>query len=986
MLESSFDQLFAYLRQHEVHVNEVCMMRERFLYPLALISNYNHTPSYYNNHPSQYNPSQYNPSQYQQQLSPVAQQFYSSVPQPQSYEGPVHQPPYHAPVIHLPPVVPQLVYQAPEVQQQQHALFPQLDYGLAVLSFLPGDDLIASLNKAMAFISTTISSWLQCNTCRGDRVRVLQGEGHMARQCTKQKRLRNSEWFKEKMLLTYDLDAFDSDCDEAPSTRAFPMANLPSYDSDVLSEAELSKKNEMVGKVVYNELSKRCSRLENHWVSLETKKQRLKERLRSNKPCQNQDAPEFKKFFEINNLKAHLKGKDTAISNLKKHIANLKEKDIADCNESVNSSRVVGPGMYKLDLQPLSSTLRKNKEVHEDYLKVTKEHDDTLCGIVEQARALKPYDNALDYACKYDQRIQQLLVCVNASCPSSQKDSVKSVVAKTKNRNRRVTFEEKNDTSATKTQKRVGSQSKQTISKPLLPSTRVIISTSASRSKSKSNIRKNRITQAAPSNQKNKTVEDYPRSIMSSSNKMNRDCLFSANHDQCVVAYLNDVNSRVKSKSRTSKKKEWKPTGKVFTSVGHRLYKSSSGTIIFGNDQVARIMRYGDYQIGNVVISRVYYVEGLGYNVFSVGLRDTNLYTLSLDDMLKSSPICLLSKSPSVVSRAPAIASPLPDDTTGTPSLTSIDQDAPTSSVLKNKGRLVSKGFFQKEGIDLEESFAPVTRIEAIRIFVANVTHKNMTIYQMDVKTALLNNKLREEVYVSKPDGFVDQDNPNHVYRLKKALYGLNQGPPAWYDMLSKFLLSQEFSKGVVDPTLFTRKEGKDILLMSMMEKMYFFLGLQISQSPRGIFINQSKYAIEIIKKYDADHVGCQDTRRSTSGSAQFLGDKLVSWYSKKQKSIAISSTEAKYISLSRCCTQILWMRSQLTNNRSKHIDVRYHFIKEQVENRVVELYFIRTEYQLVDIFTKALARERFEFLINRIGMKSMSQETLKCLAEEEEE
>ncbi|GJR75301.1 retrovirus-related pol polyprotein from transposon TNT 1-94 [Tanacetum coccineum] len=134
------------------------------------------------------------------------------------------------------------------------------------------------------------------------------------------------------------------------------------------------------------------------------------------------------------------------------------------------------------------------------------------------------------------------------------------------------------------------------------------------------------------------------------------------------------------------------------------------------------------------------------------------------------------------------------------------------------------------------ESFAPVAYLEVIRIFIANVATKNMTIYQMDVKTAFLNGELREVVYVSQPEGFVDPDKPNHVYRLKNALYGLKQAPRAWYDMLSCFLLSQEFSKSAVDPTLFTKKARRDILL--------------ISQSPKGIFINQSNYALEIIKKY----------------------------------------------------------------------------------------------------------------------------------------
>ncbi|GJY89352.1 retrovirus-related pol polyprotein from transposon TNT 1-94 [Tanacetum coccineum] len=325
------------------------------------------------------------------------------------------------------------------------------------------------------------------------------------------------------------------------------------------------------------------------------------------------------------------------------------------------------------------------------------------------------------------------------------------------------------------------------------------------------------------------------------------------------------------------------------------------------------------------------------------------------------------------------------------------------------QARLVAKGYRQEEGIDFEESFAPVARLEAIKIFIANAASKNMTVYQMDVKTAFLNGELKEEVYVSQPKGFVDPDHPNHVYRLKKVLYGLKQAPQAWYDTLLRFLLAHAFSKGVVDPTLFIWTIGKhtlhvqiyvdDIIFastyprdcdnfsnemsskfqMSMMGQMSFFLGLQISQNPKGIFINQSKYANEILKKFDfhksdpvdtpmverskldedlsgipvnqtryrsmvgslmyltastinmgvwyskdtamaltayadADHAGCQDTRRSTSGSAQLLGDKLVKWSTKNQTSTSISSIEAEYIAMSGCCTQILWMRSQLSD------------------------------------------------------------------------
>ncbi|GKF57379.1 retrovirus-related pol polyprotein from transposon TNT 1-94, partial [Tanacetum coccineum] len=136
--------------------------------------------------------------------------------------------------------------------------------------------------------------------------------------------------------------------------------------------------------------------------------------------------------------------------------------------------------------------------------------------------------------------------------------------------------------------------------------------------------------------------------------------------------------------------------------------------------------------------------------------------------------------------------------------------------VLKNKSRLVAKVYRQKEGIDFEESFEPVAQIEAIRIFIANAANKNMIIYQMDVKTAFLNGELKEEVYVIQPEGFVDPDHPKYVYHLKKALYDLNQALRGWYNTLSRFLLDNKFSKGVVDPTLFTRKTGKHILLVQI--------------------------------------------------------------------------------------------------------------------------------------------------------------------------
>nr|GEV36616.1 retrovirus-related Pol polyprotein from transposon TNT 1-94 [Tanacetum cinerariifolium] len=274
--------------------------------------------------------------------------------------------------------------------------------------------------------------------------------------------------------------------------------------------------------------------------------------------------------------------------------------------------------------------------------------------------------------------------------------------------------------------------------------------------------------------------------------------------------------------------------------------------------------------------------------------------------------------------------------------------------VLKNKARLVAKGHRQEKGIDFKETFAPVAHIDAIRIFIANAASKNMTIYQMDVKTAFLNGELKKEVYVSQPKGFVDPDHLTHVYHLKKALYGLKQALRAWMD-----------SCDPVDTPMVDR--------------------LQLDEDPLGISVDQTQFR---------SMVGSLMYFTASRPNLVFAVCMCTSWLSKKQKSTTISTTETEYIAMSGCCAQILWMRSQLTDygfdfnkillycdnrsatalccnnvqhSRSKHIDIRYHFIREKVEKGVVKLYFVTTDYQLADIFTKALPREGFEFLLSRL-------------------
>ncbi|KAJ9539063.1 hypothetical protein OSB04_031796 [Centaurea solstitialis] len=446
--------------------------------------------------------------------------------------------------------------------------------------------------------------------------------------------------------------------------------------------------------------------------------------------------------------------------------------------------------------------------------------------------------------------------------------------------------------------------------------------------------------------------------------------------------------------------------------------------------------------------------------------------------------------------------------------------------IIRNKARLVAKGYHQQEGIDYDETFAPVARIEAIRIFLAYAAHKNMTVYQMDVKCAFLNGVLQEEVYVEQPEGFVDPRFPEHVYVLDKALYGLKQAPRAWYETLTDYLLGVGYNKGIIDPTLFLKRSGKDLIIvqiyvddiifastkpemcqefentmksqfkMSMMGELTFFLGLQVRQRPDGIFINQAKYVQDLLKRFDfggsnsaatpmprnfqlnadtsgkpvdqktyraiigsllyltasrpdivfstgvcarfqcdphdshlsavkrilrylkgtpdfglwypkdsgfeliaytdSDHAGCKLNRKSTSGACQFLGDKLVSWSSRKQNCVSLSTAEAEYVAAACCCSQVLWMKTQLADfgytmqripiyydsksaiqitanpvqhSRTKHIDIRYRFIKDHVEKGNVELYFVESDYQLADLFTKPFDEKRHFFLLSKLGM-----------------
>jgi hypothetical protein len=444
------------------------------------------------------------------------------------------------------------------------------------------------------------------------------------------------------------------------------------------------------------------------------------------------------------------------------------------------------------------------------------------------------------------------------------------------------------------------------------------------------------------------------------------------------------------------------------------------------------------------------------------------------------------------------------------------NKEGENGEVVRNKSRLVAQGYSQKEGIDYEETFAPVAHLEAIRILQAFSVAKGFKMYQLDEKSAFLNGFLEEEVYVKQPPGFESVGFPHRVYRLRKALYGLKQAPRAWSGHLRGFLFSKGFEMSKVDKTLFLLRKGDDILIvqvymddivfggsshslvarfaedmskeieMSMMGELQFFLGLQIKQAKEGTFVHQAKYTKDILKKFkmddskplstpmstttaldtdedgepvdqeyqsmissllyltttrldiqfsvclctrfqasprtshrqavkkifrylryttelglwysassslllfgfsDADFAGCRVDRKSTLGTCQFLGFALVSWSSRKQSSVAQSTTEAEYVAVASCCSQLLWItytlndfgeecshvplvcdstsaisvaKNPVLHSRTKHIEVRCHFLRDNVEKGNIDLIHVPTEKQLAVILTKPLDQATF--------------------------
>nr|GEX72266.1 hypothetical protein [Tanacetum cinerariifolium] len=604
-----------------------------------------------------------------------------------------------------------------------------------------------------------------------------------------------------------------------------------------------------------------------------------------------------------------------------------KRKGKAVVNEAV-TLHPIDPELLKIDVAPLAPKLQNNRTAHNDYLKYTQEETATLREKVENERLHNPPNTSLDYALKNNKKIR-----FTEQIHSSGNTPIKQHLPQTAKKNKL--------------------EDHPRIVRPSLHNKKSVVSTKAISSVPNSKFNVNSDLKCAACN----------------------GCLFSDNHDSCVLEFINSVNARVKSKSAK------KPVvhivlwyldsrcSKHMTGDRSQLINSVHkflGTVKFGNDHVAKIMGrtrrivetiHVDFDELTAMASEPS-SSGPAHNemtptTISSGLvqkpssstpyvppsrNDWDFLFQPMFDELLNPPPSVDLQAPKVIASIADVIPPVQAESTGSPSLTKVDQDA--TSPMEPKM--------------YKDALAQSCWIEAMQEELNEL------------------NDLGEEVYVSQPNGFVDQENPNHVYKLKKALYGLKQAPHAWYDLLSSFLISQDFFK-VDTPMVEKSKLDEDKKVKAVDSSHYrgmigTLLYLTASRTDLQFAICMcARYQARPTEKHIHAHLKMRITLVAKIYAAVHLMRSQLTDYGLGFNKIPMYCDNKSAIAL--CCNNV-------QHSRSKHIYIKYHFIKEEVENGVIELYFVNTEYQLVDLFTKALVNVRITNAKKFDGLRAIGYAT----------
>nr|GEU34174.1 integrase, catalytic region, zinc finger, CCHC-type, peptidase aspartic, catalytic [Tanacetum cinerariifolium] len=684
------------------------------------------------------------------------------------------------------------------------------------------------------------------------------------------------------------------------------------------------------------------------------------------------------------------------------------------CKDKVKP-QVLTRAKHAIDVEPIVPCLRNNKDAHLDYLRHLKESVETIRDIIEKSKVVRPQDRSIVSACRYTKHSQELLEYAIGTCPQGSQQRAKQLAYTPFIRKKQVT-----------------------IAKPFDRQDRVKSYPKAGGSQPKSNPRTNRISPAKGVNKL--PVEDQPRtnkSHLRTTNRVDSSSHLNRTVVQIVLWYLDSscLKHMMGDRSRLL-----------------NFIKKFIETVRFGNDHFGAIIGYGDYVIGESVISRLYYVERLGHNLFSVrqfcdsdlevafqkhsyyirdmdsvdlikGSRGSNLYTILVEDMMKSSPICLLSKA--FKNKSWLWHQRLNHLNFGT------INDLARKDLVRGLPRLK----FEKDhlssvcqlGKSKKHTHKPKT--ENTNLEVLNTLHMDLCgpIHVTGpapnlmtpglISLGLVPNPVHASPSVLskvEPKNFKSiitedcwfQAMQDEIYEFDRLqVWELVPQPDCVmiiaFKWIYKFKLDEygDFMKNKARLVAkeYRQEEGidfeesfasvahieairifianaasKNMIVYQMDVKTDFLNGLQISQSPEGIFINQSKFDLEILKKSGMDSCDSVDTP---------IMDRLKL----DEDPLGILVDQTRFCSMVDSLMYLTTSRPDLIFvvcmcARSKNIDIRHHFIREQVKRGVVELYFVTTDYQLADIFTKALPRQRFEFILPHLGMKSMSPTTLKRL------